>query len=68
MLDDVWRADIEWPEADEALSDNARNTIESLLSNDPQHRPDAVGQNSFGCLLYLVLYFVVWASGRNAKI
>ena len=44
-------ADIEWPEGDEALSDGARGTIEVLLSNDPQARPDAVGQRIFlSCL------------------
>ena len=40
-------ADIEWPEDDEALSDRARDTIEALLSIDPQSRPDAVGQTDF---------------------
>jgi len=39
-------ADIEWPEEDEALSDNARSTIEALLSTDPQARPDTLGQLS----------------------
>ena len=40
-------ADIEWPEEDEALSDNARNTIEALLSSDPPSRPDADGEIAF---------------------
>jgi len=34
---------IEWPEDDEALSANAQNTIDALLSSDPQARPDADG-------------------------
>ena len=42
------RAEIEWPEDDdEALSDNARSTIEALLSSDPQDRPDALGPTHF---------------------
>jgi len=35
--------DIEWPEGNEALSEQAQNTIEALLSSDPQARPDADG-------------------------
>jgi len=42
-------ADIEWPEDDEALSDNARTTIEALLNMDPSKRPKAAG-------LHITLY------------
>jgi hypothetical protein len=35
--------DIEWPEGEEALSENARSTIDSLLNLDPSLRPTAVG-------------------------
>jgi len=34
---------MEWPEGEDALSDRAQNTIEALLSFDPQARPDADG-------------------------
>ena len=36
-------ADIEWPEGEESLSDNARDTIEALLNFDPKARPKAAG-------------------------
>jgi len=42
-----WCVDIEWPEDDEALSDDARSTIEALLNNDPRSRPDSLGQAAF---------------------
>lgn len=35
--------DIEWPEGDEALSEKARSTINSLLNLDPNLRPTAAG-------------------------
>lgn len=35
--------DIEWPEGEEALSEEAVNAIEALLTMDPKERPAAAG-------------------------
>ena len=37
-------ADIPWPEGDEALSPESRNTIEALLTPDPALRPGPKGE------------------------
>ena len=43
--------DIEWPEGDEALSEAAKATIDSLLQFEPSARPKASGIWIFNNLL-----------------